>query len=495
MVFHEHIARVAAHAPDNSISDGQFTCHYRDLPALLQRFNAGFAASSVAGVVALECNNSLPGALALLALLYEQRPVVLLPPRPATNPNQNMKPVPEFAASHITVAPNPPADSTALHETPAQFVQIAPTGNRPDPLLPHGAGMFYLRTSGSMSKSKIVVHSQHNIIGNALNCVAKYQFASSDRIAVPIPIAHMYGFGALFLPAVLTGASVTIIRDTNVLKYLEREKKFQPTITFVTPALAEMLLQGFRSPRSYKLVVTSGQRIGDELFQAFNRKVGDTLVNQYGSSEMGAIAACTPADPLDTRLTTIGTPMQGVALRCADPASETPAQLLCQHPYGYAGYVDDTGAWLQQTSADEWYATGDLAAPTAGGSFRIIGRAQNSINRRGYLVHLDEIESKLETLAAIQQVAVIATDVETKQGREMVAFCTLKRGHKADPRHLRLEASAALPNYALPDRFAILHTLPMLASGKVDRQTLRQQAHAPADDQTDDQTDERPVSA
>jgi acyl-coenzyme A synthetase/AMP-(fatty) acid ligase len=132
-------------------------------------------------------------------------------------------------------------------------------------------------------------------MGNAANCVRKYEFRAGSRCVIPVPIAHMYGFGAEFLPAIQVGASIDLQDKTNVLKYLDREKRFQPTIAFVTPAICEMLLKGYKTARTnYEVIVTSGQRISEETFAAFDRMIGGRLINQYGrTATPGNWAFCT----------------------------------------------------------------------------------------------------------------------------------------------------------------------------------------------------------
>jgi acyl-coenzyme A synthetase/AMP-(fatty) acid ligase len=293
----------------------------------------------------------------------------------------------------------------------------------------------------------------------------------------------MYGLGAEFLPAVLVGASIDLQDRTNLLKYLEREKHFQPTIAFVTPTICDMLLKGFRRPRTnYKVIVTSGQRIGETLFRAFDERVNGCLVNQYGSSEMGAIAACDPGDPLDLKATTIGRPMSGVQLSIyersdgATGVDDGTGELHCQHPYGFLGYVDEAGSWLYQATPDQWYSTSDLARPLSDGSIQVVGRAGNSVNRRGYLVQFAEIEQQMEKMTVVEQAIVVraagTAAQEDKSGERIAAFCVLNPAAGLTTAQLRQDCFDRLPNYAIPDDIFIMETLPLLPSGKVDRQAL-----------------------
>jgi acyl-coenzyme A synthetase/AMP-(fatty) acid ligase len=456
----------------NSLSDGEFTCTYGETPALLNAIERYLTEQGVesGARVAVECVNSLAGALLMLTLLRKGGSFALTP---AASGAMELKPAPRFCSHRLTVTPSPPSAGSSW---PTGSVRVAwnPEYNG----APVVREKVYLRTSGSMGTSKIVVHAHEKLIGNARNCAGKYGFSSSTRAAVPAPIAHMYGFGAEFLPAVMSGASIDLQEKTNLLKYLDRERRFQPTIAFATPAICEMLLKGYKSPRThYAAFVTSGQRIGEELFRAFDPWVSGRLINQYGSTEMGAIAACDPGDPVDRRATTIGTPMPGVQLRLEMPMDEAQAcgsagELHCNHPFGYEGYVDEDGDLLWPPPPDGWYRTGDLAIRHPDGSLVVTGRADASVNRSGYLVNLSDIEQMMEKLETLAGVAVVAGSGEGRQGQRIAAFCVARPGVPLDGAQVRQRCFDLLPHYAIPDEVRVIETLPLLPSGKIDRRML-----------------------
>lgn len=447
---------------DNILADGQFTCTYPEIPAFLIEIEAFLVANSIGAdtCLSVECPNSLAGALLLIALMKSGRSFVLVPPPAVT---ASLKPTPNYCRFRLTVTSSP---SPAFDVASFFHLEANPgfNGASAEP------GRMYLRTSGSMGASKIVVHSHEKLLGNAWNVVRKYRFSPASRAVVPVPIAHMYGFGAEFLPAILAGASIDLQEKTNVLKYLGREKQFQPNIAFVTPNICEMLLKGFKSVRNnYDVVVTSGQRISEELFRAFDPFVGGKLINQYGSSEMGAIAACDPGESLDRRAATIGRAMDGVQLRIDPPGR---GDLYCHHPFGFEGYLNEDGEWIQRAPSGNWYRTGDLAATQADGSIVVVGRADASVNRSGYLVLLADIERQLEKLESFGEVVVVAGSGESKHGQRIAAFCVPRGQDAVSPGDLRQRCFDVLPHYAIPDEVHVREALPLLPSGKVDRQTL-----------------------
>ncbi|EDN69034.1 AMP-dependent synthetase and ligase [Beggiatoa sp. PS] len=298
-------------------------------------------------------------------------------------------------------------------------------------------------------------------------------------MVIPIPIFHLYGFGAAFLSALRVGASIDIQDNSNILKYLQRERQFNPNVAYLTPSLCEMLVRGKRSDRDYKVVITSGERIKEDTFRDFNARFGGRLVSQYGSTEMGATAACDPDDSVELRVKTIGKPMSNVQLKIeagkdSGEYESGAGELWCQHDSGFEGYIDENGQKISDVSAAEWFNTGDLAKITPNGYIEVIGRANNSINRSGFLVLFSDIEKAMEKLKQIEQVVVIAAQGEEKRGQRIVAFCVLdkKEGNQLNDSQIRETCFKILPKYAIPDAVKIIDSLPTLPNGKVDRQTL-----------------------
>lgn len=450
---------------EHSISDGLLNCAYADLPVLLQHIDAYLLAQGVQpdDCVAIECLNSVPSAVLLVFMLARQRGFVLLPPSENKDQTSTLKPVPQFCQYRLVVkAVSKTNAATWQHDLTQVFIIEARNSDATQRI--DTTGKLFLRTSGSMGAAKIVVHSHDSLVGSARNVIAKYQLTSEDRFTIPVPIFHLYGFGAEFLPAIVLAAAIDLQENTNLLKYLDRERRFQPTVAFITPNLCEMLLHGRKTQRPYKVIVVSGQRIKETLFRAFDPLCGSRLVNQYGSSEMGPIAACLPSDDLELRATTIGSAMPDVTLRIEDNGD-----LYCSHPYHFLGYMNELGEWLQQ--ANDWHRTGDLAVDN-NGAIAVTGRADNSINRSGYLVLLADVETRMEQLAYMSQVVVVTTKTETIQGETLVACCVVKADSTADEAQIRNDSAALLPKYAVPDRVLLIKTLPLLPSGKTDQQAL-----------------------
>ncbi len=109
---------------NNILTDGQFTVPYAALPGLLAMFADYFVhqGSGRNGCLAVECPNSVPGALTLLYLLQQELSFVLLPPSEQEEQASEWKPIPRFCHYRLVV-------KRASAETAAEW------GHRPEHFL------------------------------------------------------------------------------------------------------------------------------------------------------------------------------------------------------------------------------------------------------------------------------------------------------------------------------------------------------------------------
>jgi acyl-coenzyme A synthetase/AMP-(fatty) acid ligase len=340
----------------------------------------------------------------------------------------------------------------------------------------HTSPKLYLQTSGSTGNPKMAAHSYAKLMGNALNCVHRLGLEGGDRIAIPVPITHMYGLGAAFLPGVAMGASIDLQKGANLLRYLQREKEFVPNVSFMTPAFCETLLKARKSPRTYKLTVVAGDRLKEDTFTLYQSRFG-CLVKLYGSTEMGAIAAASPHEPSQVRSQTVGKPMSGVQMLLEEGTGESVAEmegvgeLWCQHEYGFEGYVDDRGNPVFQDTQDDWFRTKDLGRIWADGHLEVLGRCDHSVNRDGLLVLFSDVEKAIESIEGIESVVVISKG-ESQRGKGIVAYCVLTQAAEMTEVDIRSACFEKLPRRTVPDQIWIVKSLPTLPNGKVDRPKL-----------------------
>ena len=465
---------------DHGLWDDRHRVTYAELPELFAYLDARVARSDVA-CIAYECPQTVAGGLGMLYLLSRGHHVVLLPDLRMENTKEGKTPrfIPSFC-SHISHGGHPEAEASPL----AAFELGANPDYRPTPARNGFVGPdLYLRTSGSTSAPKAARMSHAKWLSNARACIDRWQLVASDRLSVPVPIFHSYGFGAAFLPGLLAGTSMDLLASFNILRCLEREKDFNPNVAFLTPGLCDTFVRVRKSARPYKLAVTAGDKIRPETVAAFQPRFGP-LLNLYGSAEMGAVSSAAPTDPLEqlahTAGASAGTPSSSEldAVPGGNPAVSV-GRLMCRQSYGLDGYLIQEGEdWSYQDRADDsWFDTGDLAAFDAEGYLRVLGRSRLSIKRDGLLVVFADVEAKLEGAPGVER-AVVFGHGESRRGQRIHAVC-LATGRNTDPGAIRQHCFENLPVYAVPDEIHLVSSLPTLPNGKVDRRAVADSLSTP----------------
>ncbi len=140
-----------------------------------------------------------------------------------------------------------------------------------------------------------------------------------------------------------------------------------------------------------------------------------------------------------------------------------PAGLL---PFGPAG---------GRAGGRRMYRTGDLARWTAAGELEFCGRADNQVSLRGLRIEPGEIEAVLASHPGVSAAVVVASEDPAAGGRLTGYVIPAAGSGPSDPElagAVRALAAARLPGYMVPAAIVVLDSLPLTASGKVDRTAL-----------------------
>jgi acyl-CoA synthetase (AMP-forming)/AMP-acid ligase II len=465
------------HFPQQHITDGQVELPLSHLPLLFERLDQHFSQLdlSPSNPFIFECLNSVPHAIVLLYLFDRGYSFLLLPPlSPPASTELDPATLPTFFSALLKVqeVPLEGLESGIDRQPNPAFTGV------PEVLqVPH---RLYMRTSGSTGTPKLVVHHHDRFFENVAAGQARLDLTPSDRVAIPVPLFHMYGLGAAFLPSILAGASVDLQKGANLLRYIQREQKFDPTVAFMTPIFCEMLLKGRKSPRPYRMTVAAGDRMRSETFDRYEAQFG-CLVKLYGSTEMGIMAAASPQDGVDLRSNSVGLPLPGIRFKLEHPQADLApdweglGELWCHNPTGFEGYVDSQGqpwgdqAWGHQST--DWFRTKDFGQIYDSGRISVVGRCDHSVNRDGLLVFFSDVERAIDTCDSVELSVVVAKG-ESSRGKGLVAYCIPAKGFQPVESEIRAHCFDRLPKRAVPDSIQILKSLPLLPNGKVDRQAL-----------------------
>lgn len=448
----------AAHHPHNVLTDGQAEVTYGKLRGLFAMLDEKPGSKNVR-CFSFPAGNKAVDAVIILWLLYGYRNFILLP---ATRTDgQDL--TPGFCDVKIIIG----KDAKDIEE---QISNIRLEENEGFKEAQEFDGSAFFRTSGTTANPKYVRHSINKLYGNGNNFLGAAGISSEDKVLIPVPLYHMYGFGAALIAAVIAGASIHFIENTNVIKLIETERAFAPDVLFLTPLLCHMLLQAKKNEACYKLTVTAGDRIKKETFEAYEEKFG-RLMNLYGSTELGVVAVSDAGDELVLRSDGVVKPLPGVEVLEDDAMNTedgTQFRVRCRHPYGFEFYVDADGKKIGDVGI---FDTSDIGLKTGHHTFRIVDRISNSVNRNGFLVAFSEIESSMEMIEGVEKVIVAAKKEETVMGKKLVAFC--KTSGPLSAEDIRQSCMKNMPRHIIPDEVQVVDDFPKTASGKIDRRALQ----------------------
>jgi acyl-CoA synthetase (AMP-forming)/AMP-acid ligase II len=351
-----------------------------------------------------------------------------------------------------------------------------------------------LATSGSTGPPKLVAHSRQSLHRKAGQMVEVHGLSSRDCILMPAPLAHVSGLLNGVLVPSAAGMRVVLMDRWSPTRALSLIETHGVTFMVGPPTFFTGLAEdpGFSPDRveSLRLISTGGAGVTEEFASATARRFGCIVKRTYGSTEAPTIAT-TPVeihdDPRAHR--TDGLVLAPTEVRVARPGTDhavgpgTIGELLIRGPDVCAGFFERATDPLLPVTG--WLHTGDLGRVDTNGWLTVTGRLKDVIIRGGENIAAAEVEAVLLKHPNVHDAAVVGVQ-DDRLGERVVAFVLVNDSgpEPRDPSGFDLSAcrtwflDQGVAAYKTPEVLHRLTELPLLPSGKVDRQTLRTIASA-----------------
>jgi long-chain acyl-CoA synthetase len=266
-------------------------------------------------------------------------------------------------------------------------------------------------------------------------------------------------------------------------------RRWKPSVVIMLPAAlfelerdAEAAVPDFASLR---LVVSGGDKVPEQLEKELIAKCGLPIDEGYGMTEIG-LSHFNPSSGL-VKMGTIGRVACGYEAEIRDDTGTVLPQgeegrLWVRFPGTMAGYWNQPDATAEVYGEDGWFDTGDIMRADEQGYFTFCGRKKQIIVHDGSNIFPQEVEDALLAHEAVELTGVIGLH-DLVHGENVRAYVKLRSG-VAPPSKLDLIAFARQRvGYKAPEEIVFLDEMPLNATGKVDRVTLKRQAaerHQPA---------------
>jgi cyclohexanecarboxylate-CoA ligase len=337
-----------------------------------------------------------------------------------------------------------------------------------------------LYTSGTTGEPKGVMQTANTLMSNIVQYARRLALGSGDVVLMASPMAHQTGFMYGLMMPIMLRASAVLQDVWEPKKAVELIRAEGVTFTMAsTPFLTDLtrtVEESGTSVPTLKSFLCAGAPIPGPLVEQALKVLGCKIVSAWGMTETGAVTLIKLDDDDQLACSTDGCPLPGVDVKVVDfdgktmPPGEV-GKLLVRSSSNFGGYLKRPQ--LNNTDADGWFDTGDLAYMDGNGYIRISGRTKDVIIRGGENIPVFEIEALLYRHPAVAQVAIVAYPDE-RMGERACAVVVPKPGQSIDfaamVEFLKLQKLAV---QYVPERLIVRDAMPTTPSGKIQKFKLR----------------------
>jgi acyl-CoA synthetase (AMP-forming)/AMP-acid ligase II len=347
------------------------------------------------------------------------------------------------------------------------FLYRRTDGSRDGPIAPELA--LLLPTSGSTGSPKLVRLSYRNLQANACSIVSYLGMTADDRCITSMPMAYSYGLSVLHTH-LLVGGQVLMTTSS----FLQREfwaflREYRPTALAGVPYHYDVMLSRRLLDQDLpgiRTLTQAGGRLAPERItqvQSIAARRDWRFFVMYGQTEATARIAYVPVDRLAGKIGSIGIAVPDGSLSL-DPATR---ELLYAGPNVMLGYAEGPGDLAKGDEMGGRLSTGDVAECDADGFYYIVGRLKRFVKIFGKRFSLDDIEAFLARHSG-RAVACFGVDDQV---------CVAIDSSTDEPAIAQVMHSV-LHIHPTAFRIVRLDSIPRLANGKLDYQSLAEVAGA-----------------
>ena len=353
-------------------------------------------------------------------------------------------------------------------------------------------------TSGTTGNPKGAVYSHRSTLLHAYGAALPDALGCSARDSI-LPVVPMFHVNAWGLPysAAAVGCKLVFpgpaLDGKSVYELIEGE---QVTMAAGVPTVWQMLL-GHMQQNNLKFstltrTVIGGSACPPAMITAFNDLYGVEVLHAWGMTEMSPLGTvCTlknaqvalpPDEKMKVRLKQ-GRSVFGVDMKIVDEAGNEQAwdgkaygDLLVRGPWIIASYFKGEGGDpLKYDAAGRgWFPTGDVATIDADGFMQITDRSKDVIKSGGEWISSIDVENIAMAHPGVAMAACIGMK-HPKWDERPIVVVVKKPGAEVSRDELLAFYEGKIAKWQIPDDVVFVDAIPLGATGKMQKMTLRQQ--------------------
>nr|MCU0956483.1 3-(methylthio)propionyl-CoA ligase [Hydrogenophaga sp.] len=353
-------------------------------------------------------------------------------------------------------------------------------------------------TSGTTGNPKAALYSHRSTLLHAYGAALPDALGCSARDSI-LPVVPMFHVNAWGLPysAAAVGCKLVFpgpaLDGKSVYELLEAEKV---TMAAGVPTVWQMLLGHMQANglkfSTVKRTVIGGSACPPAMINTFNNTYGVEVLHAWGMTEMSPLGtvctlknaqlALSPEEQLQVRLKQ-GRAVVGVDMKIVDESGvELPwdgkayGDLLVRGPWIIASYFKGEGGDPLRYDADGkgWFPTGDVATIDADGFMQITDRSKDVIKSGGEWISSIDVENIAMAHPAVAMAACIGMK-HPKWDERPIVVVVKKPGAEVSREELLAFYEGKTAKWQIPDDVVFVDAIPLGATGKMQKMTLRQQ--------------------
>jgi acyl-CoA synthetase (AMP-forming)/AMP-acid ligase II len=312
-------------------------------------------------------------------------------------------------------------------------------------------------TSGTTGKPKLAPYTHANHLWNIKVCSEVWQWTTKDNLLISLPLSHWYGLVMGLSGMLYHGNTLYLHEWFDPQATLETLSSGNISMFTHFPLAYYELLQ-IEDYKKFdlskvRIIISGGAPLPPAIAKEFKQRFGTDILECYGSSESGRIAANSVEDHVTG---SSGNILSEVKLKLS-PAGE----VLIKSPGVFPGYYHNPEATAKNLDRAGWWHTGDLGQ-LDGKRLFLKGRVQEKIRRFGYNLSPRDIEWALHQFEKIKDTYVLGRQQSEQPNDELIYFIV----GQVTVEEVRAYCKINLPYAWRPDKIVLLEGLPKTRSGK-----------------------------
>ena len=333
-------------------------------------------------------------------------------------------------------------------------------------------------TSGTTGEPKAVALT-HRLVAERN---AQFEYLFGNRFPTLSRLYLNIGLGASlggnFLTYFLGRGGTVFFPGDSIESTLLAFEMFQIQAMLATPTtLARLVAICDRQPSievHLDTIVSTGSQLHRALVERIRPRLCSHLFVGYGSTETARSAAAA-AHQIAHISGAVGYVAPDARIEIVDEADRgvpagTEGIVRIASEFAVDRYIDDP-IESAKVFRDGWFYPGDLGSVTPDNLLIISGRQNDVLNVGGAKMAAERIEAILASFAGISDAAVFAA---TNPGGINEVWAAVVCGGELDPESIRAHCRSQIGDAFVPAHVVSLEALPITATGKVDRQGLKQ---------------------